>query len=84
MESDFLAAVRSDGVDVLKRAAGFIDIDIKRGIERPSVFQLTLRWERLEDHTELFRGGPLFTEWRAVISPYFAELPQVEHWAHEA
>lgn len=85
-EAAFLGAVKSDGVKVLERATGFIDIDIKRGIERPSTFQLTLHWETLEDHTEKFRGGPLFTEWRAVISPFFAEPPQVEHWqdTHEA
>lgn len=79
-EQEFLAALQRDGIDVLRRAKGFQGISIKRGIERPSVFQLTLMWERLEDHTEAFRGGPLFTEWRAVISPFFAEAPNVEHW----
>lgn len=79
-ESEFLSALRREGVEVLRRAQGFVDITIKQGVERPSTFQLTLTWETLEDHTEAFRGGPLFAEWRAVISPFFAELPQVEHW----
>lgn len=83
-ELEFVAAVKARGLTVLQKATGFIDLDIQRGIERPSTFQLTLHWERLEDHTELFRGGPLFVEWREVISPFFAELPQVEHWSHEA
>jgi hypothetical protein len=48
------------------------------------VIQLHLEWETLEDHTEGFRGGPLFAEWRAIIGPFFAEPPQVEHWAPTA
>ena len=85
-EEAFLEAVTSDGLAVLNRAEGFISVIIKRGIERPSTFQLTLLWQQLEDHTEKFRGGPLFTEWRSIISPFFAEPPQVEHWTtvHEA
>jgi heme-degrading monooxygenase HmoA len=79
-EADFLSALQRDGVEVLKRAHGFHSIVVQQGIERPSVFQLTLQWERLEDHTETFRGGPLFDEWRAVIAPFFAETPVVEHW----
>lgn len=85
-ESAFLAALNERGIAVLQRAEGFQSIAIKRGVERPSTFQLTLHWNTLEDHTEGFRGGPLFPEWRAVISPFFAEAPQVEHWEpiHEA
>lgn len=79
-ESAFLHAVKESGVAVLKRAEGFRTLSIKRGVERPSTFQLTLQWDTLEDHTEKFRGGPLFIEWRAVISPFFAEPPNVEHW----
>jgi heme-degrading monooxygenase HmoA len=80
-EAEFAAALQSAGIGVLQRAPGFLGIEVMRGIERPSVFQLTLTWATLEDHTEGFRGGPLFAEWRAVISPFFAEAPVVEHWA---
>lgn len=79
-EDQFLAALNSQGLGILEQAEGFESITIQRGIERPSVFLLTLRWARLEDHTETFRGGPLFTQWRAVISPYFDQPPTVEHW----
>jgi heme-degrading monooxygenase HmoA len=78
-EAEFLAALEQ-AKQVVARAKGFHSIDVKRGIERPSTFLLTLTWETLEDHTEGFRGGPLFPEWRGHISPFFAEAPQVEHW----
>lgn len=79
-EAEFVTAVQGAGLALLRQADGFHGITIQRGIERPSVFQLTLTWERLEDHTEGFRGGPLFPQWRAVISPFFSEPPSVEHW----
>jgi hypothetical protein len=27
-----------------------------------------------------FRGGPLFAEWRALVGPFFAAPPVVEHF----
>lgn len=78
-EEQFLAAL-AEARKVVAQAKGFQGIDVKRGIERPSTFMLTLTWNSLEDHTERFRGGPLFAEWRGHIGPFFAEAPQVEHW----
>ena len=37
-------------------------------------------WETLEDHTVGFRHGPLFAPWRAIVGPYFAQPPVVEHF----
>lgn len=81
-EDDFVAAVQLAGQEVLSQAKGFIDLQVHRGIERPHTIMLALRWETLEDHTEGFRGGPLFPDWRARISPFFGpEAPSVEHWS---
>ncbi len=77
---EFLAALEQAKL-VLARADGFHGIDVRRGIERPSTFLLCISWDTLEHHTEGFRGGPLFTEWRSHIGPFFAEPPTVEHWA---
>ena len=49
-------------------------------VERPHVFMFTIGWETLEDHTVAFRGGPLFAEWRAIVGPFFAAPPAVEHF----
>lgn len=78
-EDQFLAALEQ-AKQVVGQAAGFRGIEVRRGIERPSTFLLTLSWEQLTDHTEGFRGGPLFVQWRALIGPFFAEPPLVEHW----
>ena len=41
---------------------------------------LQIFWTTLEDHTVGFRQGPLFAEWRAIIGPFFAQPPVVEHF----
>jgi len=78
-EDEFVHALE-EAKGVLAQAHGWRAITVHRGIERPSVFQLAITWETLEDHTEGFRGGALFPQWRSVIGPFFAEPPAVEHW----
>jgi len=41
---------------------------------------LQIFWDTLEDHTVGFRGSSLFTEWRAIVGPFFAAPPHVEHF----
>ncbi len=78
-EELFLAALEQ-AKSVLAQAKGWRAIHVRRGIERPSTVLLAIEWETLEDHTEGFRGGELFAQWRALIGPFVAEPPQVEHW----
>ena len=79
-EEQFLAALEQ-ARQVLARAPGWRELRVHRGIERPSTFLLVIGWETLEDHTETFRGSDLFVQWRAILGPFFAGPPQVEHWA---
>ena len=69
------------GLDtVASRAKGFKGAKVNRGIENPERFVLQIFWETLEDHTIAFRQGPLFAKWRAIVGPFFAEPPVVEHF----
>ena len=65
---------------VVAQANGFNGINVHRGVERPNVYLLTLQWDTLEDHTVGFRESDLFVQWRALIGPFFANPPVVEHW----
>lgn len=82
-EHEFEVALES-AKNVLAQAPGFLTIYVHRGVERPNTYMLALGWEKLEDHTVGFRESELFTEWRALIGPYFANPPQVEHWTLQA
>lgn len=65
---------------VIARAQGFLRAQVQRGIESPERYLLMIEWATLEDHTVHFRGGPLFAEWRAIVGPFFAAPPRVEHF----
>lgn len=65
---------------VLSQAKGFNQIQVHRGVERRNCYLLVLHWDTVEDHTVGFRESDLFVQWRALIGPYFANPPIVEHW----
>ena len=49
-------------------------------VERENVYMFEIQWATLVDHTIGFRESDLFPKWRAIIGPFFASPPQVEHW----
>ena len=69
---------------VISKAPGFQGYVVNRGIESPQRYILQIRWASLKDHTVGFRGSELFTQWRAIVGPFFASAPTVEHFALSA
>jgi heme-degrading monooxygenase HmoA len=67
--------------EVVAASPGFVSLEVRRGLERPNVYQLQIRWQTLEDHTVGFRESARFAEWRGHIGPHFAEAPFVEHFS---
>jgi heme-degrading monooxygenase HmoA len=65
---------------VISQAQGFRGWKVNKGIESPERYILQIFWDTLEDHTVHFRGGPLFPAWRAIVGPFFAAPPVVEHF----
>ncbi len=65
---------------VASQAGGMLGWSVNKGVESPERYVLQIRWATLEDHTVGFRQGPLFAQWRAIIGPFFAQPPQVEHF----
>jgi heme-degrading monooxygenase HmoA len=78
--SAFEEAIQRALDTVASRAQGFKGAKVNRGIESPERYVLQIFWDKLEDHTVAFRQGPLFAEWRAIIQPFFAVPPNVEHF----
>ncbi|NYT25847.1 antibiotic biosynthesis monooxygenase [Alcaligenaceae bacterium] len=76
----FEEAIRRGATTVIAKARGFIDYKVKRCIETPERYLLVVRWETLENHTKDFRESAAFGEWRAIVGPFFAGPPMVEHF----
>ena len=76
----FEEAIARGVATVIPRAKGFQGYKVHRGIESPERYVLQIWWDTLEDHTVGFRQSELFTEWRAIVGPFFASPPVVEHF----
>ena len=79
-QAAFDEAIQRALATTLARSRGCRGWKVNKGVESPERYMLMVFWETLEDHTVHFRGGPLFTEWRAIVGPFFASPPQVEHY----
>jgi heme-degrading monooxygenase HmoA len=79
-QAAFDDAITRGITSVLSTAKGFHSAKVNRGIESPERYVLHVVWETLDDHTVAFRAGPLFTAWRAIVGPFFASPPVVEHF----
>ncbi len=79
-DGEFVAAVNLAVAKVLSTARGFIAFEIYKSFERENVYMFEIQWATLVDHTIGFRESDLFPKWRAIIGPFFASPPQVEHW----
>ncbi len=78
--TEFDAAIQRGVETVISKAKGFRGYKVNKGLESPERYLLMIYWETLEDHTVAFRQGPLFPEWRAIVGPFFAQPPTVEHF----
>ena len=79
-QAAFDEAIQRALATTLARSRGCRGWKVNKGVESPERYMLMVFWETLEDHTVHFRGGPLFAEWRAIVGPFFASPPQVEHY----
>ena len=79
-QAAFEEAIARALTTVASQASGMVGWSVNKGVESPERYVLQIRWATLEDHTVGFRQGPLFAQWRAIIGPFFAQPPQVEHF----
>ena len=79
-QAAFDEAIQRALATVASKAKGMRGYKVNKGIESPERYVLQIFWDTLEEHTVGFREGPLFAQWRAIIGPFFASPPVVEHF----
>ena len=77
---EFDAAIQRGVEQVISKAKGFSGYKVNKGIESPERYILMIFWETLENHTVDFRESAAFQERRAIVGPFFAGPPTVEHF----
>jgi heme-degrading monooxygenase HmoA len=78
-EAEF-EAVFPAAIAVLASSQGYFSHELRRSVETPNRYVLRVEWATLEAHTVGFRGSPAFTQWRALIGPFFGAPSVVEHF----
>lgn len=77
-EADFETAMIR-GCALLAGAAGCVAVSLSRCIERPTRYQLQLRWHSIADH-QAFTKTADFQTFREIAGPFFSERPAMEHF----
>lgn len=79
-QAQFDAAIVRGIEQTIAKATGYLGHQVQKGVESPERYLLMVRWSTLESHTIDFRESAAFTEWRAIVGPFFASPPTVEHF----
>ena len=78
-EPAFEAAMRS-ARPLIEVTPGFAGMDVRRCIETPNRYLLSVSWQTLEDHTVGFRQSDRYQHWRALLHHFYDPFPTVEHY----
>ena len=65
---------------VIAQAKGFQGFKVNKGIESPERYILQIFWDSVDDHMVGFRQSDAFAQWRAIVGPFFATPPAMEHF----
>jgi len=74
-EAAFVQASR-----IISGMEGYISHTLKKSMEKPNRYLLSVYWETLEDHTEGFRQSEDYQAWKALLHHFYDPFPEVEHY----
>lgn len=69
----------AEATEIISVMPGFRGLTLSRCLERPATYLLLVEWDRLEDHTEGFRGSDRYREWSRLLHPFYDPFPEVGH-----
>lgn len=79
-EEQHFEAVFAQAQGIIASMPGFRSLRLERCLETPSRYLLLVEWDKLEDHTEGFRGSTEYQEWRRLLHHFYDPFPTVEHY----
>lgn len=82
MESGFEAAFAL-AEPLIARARGYRGHTLRRGVENPNTYLLTVGWATVDDHETGFRGSADFERWRELLHGFYEPLPVVLHYGKD-
>ncbi|MCW2135180.1 antibiotic biosynthesis monooxygenase family protein [Arthrobacter sp. VKM Ac-2550] len=79
-DTAFEAAFREASA-IISAMRGFGKLSLSRCIEHDRKYLLLVEWDRLEDHTEGFRGSADYQQWKKLLHHFYEPFPTVEHYS---
>ena len=79
-EAAFETAI-DDAQSIIAASKGFRRLEVRPCVEQTGRYLLLVWWERLEDHTEGFRGSARYQDWKTRLHHFYEPFPTVEHYA---
>jgi len=79
-ESERFEAAFREAQAILAASPGYQRHELRRCLEGADRYLLLVWWDRLESHTEGFRGSPAYARWRELLHRFYDPFPTVEHY----
>ncbi|MEE6176814.1 antibiotic biosynthesis monooxygenase family protein [Mycobacterium sp. 050134] len=73
-------AAFAEATHVISAMPGFRKLSLSRCREVSNTYLLLVEWERLEDHTEGFRGSTEYQQWKTLLHHFYDPFPTVRHF----
>ncbi|MBZ5662501.1 MAG: antibiotic biosynthesis monooxygenase [Acidobacteriia bacterium] len=65
---------------LIEASPGFGGMNLRRCVETPNRYLLSVSWAALEDHTVGFRKSDRYAKWRELLHHFYDPFPTVEHY----
>jgi heme-degrading monooxygenase HmoA len=79
LQGEYEAALEQ-ALPLIAATPGFLGLEIRPCLENRGRYLLLVRWERLEDHMQGFRGSDRYPRWQALLHHFYSPFPEVIHF----
>ena len=79
LNSEFEAAFAT-AQSIIAAQSGYLSHELQKCLEAENRYLLLVKWEKLEDHTQGFRGSAEYETWRQLLHHFYDPFPEVEHY----
>lgn len=73
-------AAFAEAQTIIATMPGYVSHELRRCMETANRYILLVRWRRLEDHVEGFRGSAEYQQWKQLLHHFYEPFPVVEHY----
>jgi len=73
-------AAFAEAAPLLARQPGYGGHTLRRGVEHPSTYLLTVEWDTVAAHEQGFRASHDYQEWKRLLHHLYDPFPTVLHY----